>query len=117
MRSSREASLRCTTSTMGLLVASFGRSFWSFLGELSCRQIRSSWIDVCFANDCPSVSVTLETSQPYVITSVTVAPVVVQLVDTELLGIHGLVGPEEFHVAGSTVVILGLLKMQDVIDL
>jgi len=71
----KEVSLRCTTSTMGLLVNSFGRSFWSFLGALSCRLIVFSCVDVCFANGCPSISVTLETGQSHVIT--TVAPGVV----------------------------------------
>jgi len=37
--------------------------------------------------------------------------------DIELLGIFGLVGPEAAGVAGGTVVILCLLKMQDVTDL
>ena len=42
---------------------------------------------------------------------------IVQTVNGELLGILGLVSPEELNIAGGTVVILGLFEMQDVIDL
>ena len=54
----------------------------------------------------------LEAGQPYVVTGTSFG--IVQMVNGELLGILGLVSPEEFNIAGGTVVILGLFEMHDV---
>ena len=64
---------------------------------------------------CTSVSVTLETCQPYIVACVSLG--VIQSVDTKLMCIFGLVGPEVFYVANCTAIILGLPDMQDVVDL
>lgn len=66
-------------------------------------------------NRSPSFSVTLQTGQPYVVTGVAFG--IVQAVDTKLLGILGLVDPEELDVAGGTAVIVRRLELQDVVDL
>lgn len=66
-------------------------------------------------NGRTSFLVTLETGQLYVIAGMALG--VVQLIDAELLRVLWLVGPEELYVAGGAVVILGLLELQDVVDL
>ena len=59
-------------------------------------------------------SVALEAGQPDVIADVAFG--IVQAVNAKLLGILGLIGPEQLNVTCDTVVVLGLLKSQDVVD-
>ena len=73
------------------------------------------WGSQALENCRTSIFVTLEAGQPYVVTGMSFG--IVQTVNGELLGILGLVSPEEFNIAGGTVVILGLFEMHDVIDL
>ena len=57
----------------------------------------------------PSCPVAFETGQPYIVTGVAFG--IVQTVDTELLSVLWLVGPQDLDVASGTLVILGLLEM------
>ena len=66
-------------------------------------------------NRSPSSPVALETRQPYVIMSMPYR--IVQPVDAELLSIFRVISPKELDVASSTVVILSLSEMQNVVDL
>ncbi|MEW8546468.1 MAG: hypothetical protein AB2693_23365 [Candidatus Thiodiazotropha sp.] len=62
-----------------------------------------------------SLSVTFQTRQTDVVAGV--APGVVQQVDAELLGFLWLISPEQRDVTCSTVVKMGLLELQDMVDL
>ena len=59
-------------------------------------------------------SVALEVGQPDVIADVAFG--IVHVVNVKLLGILGLIGPEQLNFTCGTVVVLGLLKSQDVVD-
>ena len=58
--------------------------------------------------------VALEAGQPDVIADVAFG--IVHEVNAKLLGILGLIGPEQLNVTCGTVVVLGLIKSQDVVD-
>ena len=60
------------------------------------------------------ISVAFEAGQPDVIADVAFG--CVQAVNAKVLGILGLIGPEQLNVTCGTVVVLGLLKSQDVVD-
>jgi len=66
-------------------------------------------------NCSPSSPVAFETGQPYV--TMSMAYHIVQPVDAELLSIFRMINPEELNVASSTVIILSLSEMQNVVDL
>ena len=79
--------------------------------RLICSQMGSSGTEY----HSPSFSVGFKAGQPYVVAGVDFG--IVQTANTVLLGILWLVSPQEFDVACSTAVILGLSEMQNVIDL
>ena len=66
-------------------------------------------------NRSHSSPVVFDTRQPYVIMSMPYR--IVQPVDAELLSIFRVISPKELDVASSTVVILSLSEMQNVVDL
>ena len=73
------------------------------------------WIESSDVEDCTGPSSSVATSQLHVV--VVVAFGIVQTVDTELLGVLWLEGPEKHDVTGSTAIILSFSALQDVVHL
>ena len=67
-----------------------------------------------FSSSGSLFSIALEEGQPDV--NADVAFRFVQAVNGKLLGILGLIGPEQLNVTCGTVVVLDLLKSQDMVD-
>ncbi len=69
----------------------------------------------CSSDDrSSSFTVALEAGQSDVVMGVPLR--IVHAVNAILLGVFGLVGPQELDIAGSTSVVLGLSEMQDAVD-